>query len=158
MPPPPPPPPPAPNSGFYYVDVTWASWRLRSSVTRLFVEQTVRTKKENFKALHYWTFGMGTNWWPVDSLHKGSVMRKAFACHDVVVLQSRWRIILPSPPPHFISHISFTSFTSVDLIPLKICLKQNEANPGNHIFFTSIMIFWYFHPACCHSSYYHHFL
>ena len=38
--------------------------------------------QRNMKALHYWR---GTHWWPVNSLHKGPVMRRTFLCYDVII-------------------------------------------------------------------------
>ena len=37
----------------------------------------------NIKGLRYWTIAMWIHRWPVDSPHKGPVIRKAFSCHDV---------------------------------------------------------------------------
>ena len=30
-------------------------------------------------------FVLGIYWWPVDSLHKGTIMQKVFPCHDVIM-------------------------------------------------------------------------
>ena len=41
--------------------------------------------KQNIEASHYWSFVRGIYRWSLDSPHKGPVMQKAFACHDVVM-------------------------------------------------------------------------
>ena len=41
--------------------------------------------QNNTKALHYCPFVRGIHRWPVDSPHKGTVMRKTFLCHDVIM-------------------------------------------------------------------------
>ena len=43
------------HTQWHYNSVTWASWRLRSPVTRLFVQQNVEANnKGNIKAPHCW--------------------------------------------------------------------------------------------------------
>ena len=54
-------------------DVTWAFWSLKSSADI----------KENINDAHYWPFVKGIHRWPMDSHHKGSLMRKTFLCHNV---------------------------------------------------------------------------
>ena len=70
-----------------YNDVTWASWRLKSPVTRLFWQFVQAINKGHIKGVYYWhvKVAKGIQWWPVDSPHKGTIMQKAFLCHDVVV-------------------------------------------------------------------------
>ena len=46
---------------------------------------------ENIKAPHSWPFVWVINQWPVNSLHKGPVMRKMFPFDDIITQ----RIILP---------------------------------------------------------------
>ena len=59
-------------------DVTWASWRLKQ--TRLLIQQPFQVdSKENVKVPHQWLFVRGIH------RHKGSVTRKACACHDVIM-------------------------------------------------------------------------
>ena len=41
--------------------------------------------KRNIKALCYWPFVRGIHRWPVDSPHKGPVMRKMFQCCDIIM-------------------------------------------------------------------------
>ena len=59
----------------HYSDVTWASWCLKSSATRSFVQPLFQANfKESIKALHHWLFVRGNP----DSPHESPVMRKAF--------------------------------------------------------------------------------
>ena len=72
----------------HYSDITWASWHLKSTETRLFVQQLVQThNKENIKALHYRLFGRG-----IPALRRESIsgfssqraMWKIFPYHNVI--------------------------------------------------------------------------
>ena len=61
----------------------------------LFVQLLVQVNiKVNIKALHYWSFVKTIRRWPVDSPHKGPMMRKACPCRDVIMaslaLGSMW--------------------------------------------------------------------
>ena len=57
--------------GRHYSDVIWAYWRFKSLATLLFVQQlTQADRKENIKALHYWSFVGRIYRWQVDSPHK----------------------------------------------------------------------------------------
>ena len=54
----------------------WVSWLLEPPETRIFVQLLVQASiKWNIKALHYWSFAWGIRRWPVESLHKGLVLR-----------------------------------------------------------------------------------
>ena len=64
----------------HYNDVIWASRRINSPVTWTFVQQRVQANNKG----HYWPLCEGIHRWPVDSPHKGPVMRKAFPCYDVI--------------------------------------------------------------------------
>ena len=68
----------------HYIDVKWVPWHPHSPVSRLFVQQL--KIKWKIKALHHWPFVMGIHRWPVDSPHKGPVMRAAFLLNDVTML------------------------------------------------------------------------
>ena len=47
--------------------------------------QLVEANNElNIKALFYWPFVRGIQWWPVDSPHKGPMIWKAFPCHVAI--------------------------------------------------------------------------
>ena len=60
-------------------DVTWFSWRLKSSATWMFVHQLVWAKsKWNIKARYYWPFVREIPKRSMDSPHKWPVMRKSF--------------------------------------------------------------------------------
>ena len=68
-------------------------WRhlsvMASQITRLFVPQLVQVDvKKNAKLCITGLFVWGIHRWPVDSPHKGSVMRTAFQCHDVIICTS----------------------------------------------------------------------
>ena len=67
-----------------YSDVTWASWRLKSSVTRLTVPQLDLSGTENAKGPHQSS---------VDSPHKGLVMRKAFPCHVIFMFRTNLGVL-----------------------------------------------------------------
>ena len=70
----------------HHAYVTWMSWRLKSAASILFVQQIVKANRQ--KAPPYWIFIMVNAQvidWPVDSLHKGSTIRRAFSCHDVIM-------------------------------------------------------------------------
>ena len=49
-------------------DVTWASWRLKLPVARLFVQKIFRLRWNKNKATHYWPFLRGVHQLLVDSL------------------------------------------------------------------------------------------
>ena len=71
-------------------DVTWAPWRFKLTITRLFVQQLVHADvRENTKAPHDWLFVKGIHRWPVDSPHKWPVMRKSFS----TALSHHWYIL-----------------------------------------------------------------
>ena len=60
---------------------------LYSPASQLFVQQFSQADiKLNIKGLHHWPFVKGIHWWPVDSLHKGPVMRNVSPCHDDVFM------------------------------------------------------------------------
>ena len=42
------------------------SSQLKSTETRMFVQQYVYANKENTKGPHYWHFVTGIHWWPAD--------------------------------------------------------------------------------------------
>ena len=69
-----------------YSGVIWAPRHLNLPASQLFVQLLVLAdNKGNTKALHHWPFVKGINHWPVDSSHKGPVMRKVFPFHDVIM-------------------------------------------------------------------------
>ena len=70
-----------------YSYVQWPSYHLKLLVSWVFVQQFVQTvNKETSKVcitLPFW--GERTHWWPVHSLHKGTVTRKMFPSDDIIV-------------------------------------------------------------------------
>ena len=59
---------------------TTLHYSLKSTATQLFVQQLVRTNiKESINIPHYWPS-------PVDTPHKGLMMRKASWCNDVILI------------------------------------------------------------------------
>ena len=74
------------NYPSHYHMVTWAPWRLKTPTTRLFVQQG--GIKVNIKFPHHWPFVRGFHRSPVESPHKGPVMRKAFPCHGAIMFKS----------------------------------------------------------------------
>ena len=64
-------------------DVMRATWRLESSLPRLFVEQLKVNMKISIRAPHYWPFVLGIHRRPVDSPHKGLMMLKVFPWHAI---------------------------------------------------------------------------
>ena len=63
---------------------TWASGYLLPYVTQLYVRHFIQPNiKENIKAPEYWPFVQGIYRWPVDSLHKGTILRKTIPSIDV---------------------------------------------------------------------------
>ena len=70
----------------HFSAITWASWRLKSPASQLFVQRFVQANiKSNIKAPHHWPFAKGIHQLPVDSLPKGPIMRKAFLFDDVTM-------------------------------------------------------------------------
>ena len=60
-------------------DVTQASWRVKSPVIPLVVQQLCRdNNNEHIKYPHYWPFVRGIHHWPMDTPNKRTVTRKAF--------------------------------------------------------------------------------
>ena len=60
-----------------------APWCSQSPATRLLFNILFN---KNVKTALYWPLLCGYQRWSVDSDHKGSVMQKAFPCHDVIML------------------------------------------------------------------------
>ena len=73
-------------------DVTWASWRLKSMATRLFIPQIVQAngKESSNNPPHYWHFVMGIHRPPMDSSLEKPIMRKAFPSNDVIMFTNHW--------------------------------------------------------------------
>ena len=44
---------------------------------------------KKIKALHFFPFMRGINWWPVDSTHKEPEMQKGFSCNVVIIEQDK---------------------------------------------------------------------
>ena len=62
---------------------------MASRITRnwMFLQQFIQVCSKNTpKSSHHWPFVRAIHRWPVDSPHKGWVMRKAFPCPDVFML------------------------------------------------------------------------
>ena len=59
----------------------WASWRLKSPATRLFVQQPVQQKQRKQQSSSLLAM-LGES---ADSHFKGLVIRETFLCHDVIV-------------------------------------------------------------------------
>ena len=68
----------------HFSDAKWALRHLSSIASGLFVHKFVQADT-NIKDMYYWPFVRRIYRWPVDSPHKGPVMRKAFPCHDVIM-------------------------------------------------------------------------
>ena len=66
----------------HYNDVTWASWCLKSPLTRMFVRQHVHGDKKS-RAKHRCHFVRRINCSLWDSTQKGPVMWQEFPCHDI---------------------------------------------------------------------------
>ena len=71
---------------FYRYENTfqWYQYRKLECLFNIFFTN----KKRNIKARHDWPFVRGIHRWPVDSPHKGPVMRKACPWHDTVMFLS----------------------------------------------------------------------
>ena len=72
------------------VTSSWAWWRFKSPGSRLFTPPFIRAQiKENVKAWRHgpfkWDFVREIHRWPVNSPHKGPVMRKMFPFDDVIM-------------------------------------------------------------------------
>ena len=76
---------------FTHISLKWRHMSVmvfQISAIRLFIQQLVQAHiKENTKDPHYCPFVMGIHRSPMNSHHKGSVMRKAFPFRDVIMLQ-----------------------------------------------------------------------
>ena len=74
----------------YFIGVKWASRHPNLPVPRLFVQEFLQAGgKGNTKAPHHCPFVWGIHRSPVDSPHKGPLLRKAFPCHSVVMTSDR---------------------------------------------------------------------
>ena len=72
----------------HYCEVTWASGRIKSPTTRLFVQGLVQANsKGNMKILDYPPFVRVFHCWQMDSHHKGSIMQKTILWHWVLHVQ-----------------------------------------------------------------------
>ena len=78
-----------------YGNMKWLQWRhmaiVASQITgNLSVCSTVCLGyvQRNIKAPRYWRVVRGIHQSPVDFLHKGSVTRKMFPCHDIIMFKS----------------------------------------------------------------------
>ena len=95
-------------TGIYYTDVTLASWRLKSTATRLLIQQFFLADiKEIIKAAHCWPFVRLIHQRLLVYLHKGPVMWKKTTCHnvfnvyDTAIITIRHRSHLKhTKPPH----------------------------------------------------------
>ena len=59
--------------------------RLKPPTFRLFTQKFVSPNNKEHTTLHYWPLVREIHRSPVDSPHKGPVMRKACPCHDVIM-------------------------------------------------------------------------
>ena len=124
------------STRLYYINVTWASWCLKSLATGLFVQQSVWASiKENIKT---WllAFVRGIHRWLVDSPHKGPVMWKLFLCHDIIMYSGDE--LNTMRPRQNGRHFSDDTFKRIFLnknvsISIKISLKFVPKGPINNI-------------------------
>ena len=65
---------------------SWARWRLKSPASLFFAQPFVKAQTKNIKAPRYQPL-WGIHQWPVDSLHKGLVMRKMSSFDDVIIVR-----------------------------------------------------------------------
>ena len=72
----------------------WCQMNVKILAYSMLIHKLVQADmKGNIKAPHHWPFVRRINRWPVDSPHKGPVMRNEFPCHDVIMyitLGSAW--------------------------------------------------------------------
>ena len=74
----------------HYNDVTRASWRMKSSATRVFVQQSVRlTLKKHERSASLTLCEGNPLWFP--SQRASHCMRKEFPCHDVTMAVGTYR-------------------------------------------------------------------
>ena len=57
---------------------------------RLVTQPFVQVDINETSIPHYWFYVRGIHRWPVDSPHKGPVMRNSFPCHDVTGFGENW--------------------------------------------------------------------
>ena len=69
------------------IDVKWPPTHrlIHRHIDCLFSSLFNLTLKGNIKAPYHWHFLKGIHRWPMDSPHKGPVMRKLFPFHDVII-------------------------------------------------------------------------
>ena len=85
----------SPIPGLYFT-MTWRKRHDYQITTNSTVCSTACPGKQQIK--HYWPFVRGIHSSPMDSSHKGPVMRNNFPCHDVIMwppVQDVWHLSLP---------------------------------------------------------------
>ena len=75
----------------HHNDLTWAWWRMKSPVTRLFIEQHILVDN-TARIYHSFMKGIHRRSVMIDSPHKGSVILKAFLFHDAVMCTFYWNV------------------------------------------------------------------
>ena len=77
------------NSGWHCIEVTWPLGHLKSQVIGLFVQWFVHFNIiENVINSALLSLCGGAHRWPMDSPHKGPVIRKAFQYYDIIMLKT----------------------------------------------------------------------
>ena len=78
---------------FLFCTKLWKWWIILyvrfyvKTCTHKAIPQSVASVNEKTKAVHFWSFLREIHQLPMDSLHKGPVLRRAFACHDVFIME-----------------------------------------------------------------------
>ena len=110
-----------------YGGVRVASWFLESRAIRIFVQQLVQAyDKGIIKIPLYWPSVRGIHLWPMGFLHKVSVIRKVFSCHDT--LQCRYHMSTDVRQWLELSHCG--RVTHICVIKLTIIVSDNNLSPG----------------------------
>ena len=102
------------NSAIHYIDVTWASWRLKSLETEQFIQQFIQVSKHQSQWKHHRITGPFVrviHRWPVDSPHKGLVLWKTLSCPDIVMLPPH-KVHRLESRLHYCQHTVFWTMTS----------------------------------------------
>ena len=121
----------------YYNNVTWASWRLKSPATRLFLQEISHAKIEgNINAPNNRSFVRGIHrWWPVVSPHKELAMQRR--------LPYRYRVNTPCAAAMFCQNTSDgAKINSISILNRFIFFNNTDKFHYNTaIFFQNIVSF-----------------
>ena len=108
----------------HYSGITWASWHPKSLTTRLFVQQTINSNKNNQCPASLESLSPQ---WQMDSPHKGPVMQKAFPCHNPIMFSGQYLSARPSFPGLRGNEYSLTGTRKATLSPF---LLPSSESPG----------------------------